>query len=67
MANPIIDLGSKVEDNIIVIFANNLSAILYKVCKVNVTFSISSLIGYIFYIKSTLYIKKGLIKRVNSK
>jgi hypothetical protein len=67
MAYPIIDLGSKVEDNIIVIFANNLSAILYNVCKVNVTFSISSLIGYIFYIKSTLYIKKGLIKRVNSK
>jgi hypothetical protein len=67
IADLIINLGFKVEDNIIVIFANNLNVIPREVRVANATFSISSPTGRIFSIKSTLRVKKGLAKRVNFK
>ena len=63
----IIDLGSKVEDNIIVTSTNNPSAILGDIRVANTTSSISSSTSRIFGTKSTLIAKKGLAKRVNSK
>jgi len=56
-----------VEDNIIVTFANNPSAILGDIRVANTTSGISSPTGRIFGTKSTLIAKKGLAKRINSK
>jgi len=56
-----------VEDNIIVTFANNPSAILGDIRVANTTSGISSPISCIFGTKSTLIAKKGLAKRVNFK
>jgi hypothetical protein len=67
ITSPIISLSFKVKDNIIVIFANNPSAILSNIYIANATFGISSLTSCIFGTKATSLAKKGSIKRVNSK
>jgi hypothetical protein len=58
MADPIVDLGSKVEDDVIITFTNNLSAIPCEVRIANATSSISSPTSCIFSTKSTSRVKR---------
>ena len=67
IADPIINLSSKVKDNVIITFANNLSAIPCDIRVANAISNISSPISRIFGTKSTLLAKKGLFKRLISK
>jgi len=67
IADPIINLSSKVKDNVIITFANNPSAIPCDVRVANTISSTSSLISRIFGTKSTSLAKKGSFKRLMSK